>query len=125
MQGKYPVISLIFKHIKEDSFISAKEQQSAEHLLVRLEQQYIFNKQFMVVAKGTKEKLNDQLGLYEKDGILRCARHYKNLLLKQDTKYPVLIAHQGQLARLIINEAHLRTMHMGLQATLTEVRQKW
>ena len=87
------MISLIFRYIREDSFISAKEQQSAEYLLVRIKQQYIFNKQFMAVAKGTKEKLKDQLRLYEKNDILRCAGRYKNLSLKEDTKYPVLVAH--------------------------------
>ena len=32
LKGKYLVIFLIFKHIKEDSFVSAKEQQGAEYL---------------------------------------------------------------------------------------------
>ena len=37
-----------------------------------------------------------------------------HLPLSEDTKYSLLIAHQGQLARLIINEAHLKVMHVGL-----------
>lgn len=42
-----------------------------------------------------------------------------------ETKYTVLLGHQGQVARLIINEAYLQMMHMRFQTTLNKVRQKW
>ena len=73
---RFPVTSLIFNNIKDSSFISAKEQQSAEIFLVRLEQQRLFDKQFSAIARKTKEGLMDQLGLYKNNGILRCAGRY-------------------------------------------------
>lgn len=65
MEGKYSVLVLVFKNVKEGSFISAKEQQSAENLLIRMERQHVFGKQFMAVRKETKENLKDQMELYE------------------------------------------------------------
>ena len=106
--------SLIFNNMKDNSFISAKEQQSAE--IARLKQQRLFDKQFSAIARKARKRLTDQLGPYENNGILRCAGRYKNLPLSE-----VQIARHGQLARLIINEAHLKVMRVGLQATPTEV----
>lgn len=115
----------IFRNIKENSFIDAKELKTAEYLIVKLEQQQMFTKQFKALKEGKKEKLKDQLGLYLDDDLIRCAEPYKNFQMPKEKKYPVLISHRGELARLIINEAHIRSMHMGLQTTLNEVRQRW
>lgn len=81
----------IFTNNQETSFISAKEQQAAEYLLVRTKQEIIFGKQFMAIAKGLKDKFKDKLGLYEENGILKCAGRYKILPIKEDVKYPVLL----------------------------------
>lgn len=56
---RFLVKFLIFSDIKESSFISAKEQQSAEIILVRMEQQRLFDKQFLAIARKTKERLMD------------------------------------------------------------------
>ena len=101
------------------------EQRTAEYLLVRLKQQQFFSGQITAVKKDKRDKLKDRLGLYLDNQILRCAGRYQSLQMPEDKKYPTLISHQGELARLLIGEAHLRTMHMGLQSTLTELRQRW
>lgn len=67
------MMPLFFESIKESGYINAHKLRSAEHLLVQMEQQKIFSRQFLTIKSGTKEKLKDKLGLYEKSGLFRCA----------------------------------------------------
>ena len=99
------------------------EQRTAEYLLVKPEQQQFFSEQITAVKKEKRDELKDRLGLYFDNQILQCAGRYQYLQMPEDQNYPTLISHQCELA--LIGDAHLRTMHMRLQSTLTELRQRW
>lgn len=51
--------------------------------------------------------------LYLDNGIFKSAGRYQNLNLPHKAKYPALISRNGQIARLIIDEAHKALKHMG------------
>lgn len=45
--------------------------------------------------------------------------------LPETTKFSVLLHHNGNIAKLIIEEIHRLSMHMGMQTVLAESRRKW
>ena len=68
--------------------------------------------------------MKDQLGLFLKDEIIRCASCYGNLSLLEETKSTVLSHHDGEITKLIFEVIYQRLMHMGMQSVLAEFRKK-
>ena len=66
-------------------------------------------------------QLQKQQGLYvESDGIIRCCGHIGNAALKFETRFPAILT-DHPLASLVIEQAHERVLHNGLNSTLNEV----
>ncbi|XP_064482943.1 uncharacterized protein LOC135395780 [Ornithodoros turicata] len=59
------------------------------------------------------------------DGCLRVKGrlHYANI--SEETKHPILRPKDSDVTTLIVNAAHLRTLHGGLQSTLSDIREKY
>ncbi|XP_064462610.1 uncharacterized protein LOC135373316 [Ornithodoros turicata] len=59
------------------------------------------------------------------DGCLRVKGrlHYANI--SEETKHPILLPKGSDVTTLIVNAAHLRTLHGGLQSTLSDIREKY
>ncbi|XP_064463406.1 uncharacterized protein LOC135374344 [Ornithodoros turicata] len=49
--------------------------------------------------------------------------HYANI--SEETKHPILLPKDSDVTTLIVNAAHLRTLHGGLQSTLSDIREKY
>lgn len=73
LRKSFLYLKKIFDKIKGTGHINGQEKQSAEHSLVRLEQLRQYPKLFGIIAAGRKDKMKNQLGLFRKDGIVRCA----------------------------------------------------
>ena len=61
---------LIFRNIKKNGFTDAKKLKTAEYLMVKLEQQRMFTKQFKALKEGRKEELKHQLVFYLDNGVI-------------------------------------------------------
>ena len=69
----------------------------------------------------SKQQIN-QLGLMsDKNGVLRCHGRFD----LQEEQQPVYIPKQHQLAFKLATDAHKRTMHMGVETTLAELRSRF
>ncbi|XP_071123186.1 uncharacterized protein [Mytilus edulis] len=67
-----------------------------------------------------------QLGLFiDDDGLVRCNGRIHNAPISENTKFPYLIPANYPLTKLIVMDAHERSLHSGLNATLTYVRQSY
>ncbi|XP_063994400.1 uncharacterized protein LOC135171756 [Diachasmimorpha longicaudata] len=58
-------------------------------------------------------------------GILRLGGRLKNSLLDPDETHPIILPRQSRLTTLIINEAHQKTLHGGVQLTMAHIRQRY
>ena len=54
----------------------------------------------------------------DEEGILRCRGRVTG-------EYPVYIPTNSKLARLIIEDAHERTLHGGVASTVAKIRERW
>ena len=69
------------------------------------------------------KQLNNTLGLrLDNNGVLTCQGRLDNSDLTIQQKHPILIPGESYFARLLIQDAHLRTAHGGPKDTLVELR---
>lgn len=67
-----------------------------------------------------------QLRLFlDTDGLIRCGGRIHNAPLSQDTKFPILLPKKHPITRHIVIQAHERQLHAGINATITELRQRY
>ena len=67
-----------------------------------------------------------QSGLFhDEGGLWRCGGRLKNEDVPFTTKHPILLDKKHHLTFLIVNEAHRRVQHNGVEETLTEVHSKY
>jgi hypothetical protein len=67
-----------------------------------------------------------QLGLVDRDGILKCKGRLSNSDLQEAAREPIILPKERWLTELIISACHKRVHHCGqLRATLAELRGKY
>ncbi|XP_070560174.1 uncharacterized protein [Ptychodera flava] len=73
-----------------------------------------------------RETLVRQLRLFiDRDGILRLGGRLHNAPINEETKFPILLPRNHAFTRLVIQQAHIRVLHSGMQATVTNIRQRY
>lgn len=95
-------------------------------LVVRESQQDAFPDVLNSLEHQTKNPLVQQLRLFlDDDGLVRCAgRFSKREGCTEDERSPILLG-KDTLARLIVLDCHLRTLHGGVGSTLVLVRSQF
>lgn len=63
--------------------------------------------------------------IVDKNGILRVWGRIDNAFLPQDEKHPIIIPSHSSFSKLLVLEAHHRTMHGGVQIMLHYVRARY
>ena len=72
------------------------------------------------------EKLRAQLRIYEDDqGFLRSKGRIDNAEFPLEVSHPIVLPKNHHLVTLIVNEAHQRIFHNGVNQTMSEVRKKF
>lgn len=59
------------------------------------------------------------------DGLLRVGGRLKNSLMGYNQKHPIILPHESNVSKLIIDHAHICSTHGGVAATLTFIRSKY
>ncbi|XP_071149289.1 uncharacterized protein [Mytilus edulis] len=74
----------------------------------------------------SKHSLFKQLKLYlDEDKLVRCAGRIHNAPISDMAKYPILLPAHDKLTNLIIQDAHKRSLHSGVNGTVTLLRQSY
>ena len=71
------------------------------------------------------KQLTLQLGVVKRDRIMICTGRLGNSDLEIGTKFPVLLPREHRFTDLIIEDCHRILGHLGLKATLVDVRTKF
>nr|XP_049699691.1 uncharacterized protein LOC110382053 [Helicoverpa armigera] len=75
------------------------------------------------VAK--RSKLRTLCPILDENGILRVGGRIDKSQVRYDTKHPIVLPAKSHLTKLIVSEAHLRTLHGGPQAMLCYLKTKY
>ncbi|XP_037932602.1 uncharacterized protein LOC119667384 [Teleopsis dalmanni] len=108
--------------------LSADDIDAAEILLVKQAQKCFsddirrLNLQKQLMKSNKLCSLNP---FVDSAGVLRVGSRLRNADLSDNQKYPIILHTTSTLAKLIINQAHINTIHGGLKLTLNYVREKF
>lgn len=104
--------------------LTNEELHNATMKLIQLDQKLSFSKELNALL-ANEQCENASVWLDNKNKILRLSGRVQSDNLTFNEMYPILLSPNGDLAPLIIREAHLKTLHGGVQLTLQTVRQQF
>lgn len=103
-------------------------QKSLEYWVLQVQQLH-FNAEIQLLRKGQMLPSNNRLAslcpFIDHHGLLRVTGRLQNAALPIDQKHPFILSNKSHLSRLIILDAHQKTMHSGCQNTLSYLRQRF
>ena len=104
-----------------------EEEQGAIPHVIKLIQRAEYTKEYISLERGGKGKLHlvDQLNLYLDEGIIRCKGRLAMAELPAETKFPILMPKKHPMTVILIREAHRAVAHMGMNATVAEIRRNY
>lgn len=104
--------------------LSADEISAATIKLIQMDQETTFHSELKMFLEGS-HNIHGSLFFDRNLNILRLNGRVTSDNLTLDEQYPILISPKGELAKLLIREAHSRTLHGGVQQVLQLVRQRF
>jgi len=79
-----------------------------------------------ITETSSRKTLVKQLKLFIDDsGLLRCGGRIHNAPVAETTKFPYLLPQKHLFTRLVVQDAHVRLLHSGPNATIIFLRQKY
>lgn len=112
-----------------DNPLTPSELYENQLFWVKTVQEVWFKEEIALLKKGkTLPRSNAMLRLtpfLDKFGLLRVGGRLHFAKLDPEAKHPPILPRSSSLTRLIIEDAHIRTLHGGTQATLSCLRQRF
>ncbi|XP_074645858.1 uncharacterized protein LOC141902118 [Tubulanus polymorphus] len=118
------------KSRKDDRLLGSltpSEIESAESFWIRDAQRKFFSDVLANLKTPHKRmQIITQLQLFlDSKGIIRCKGRVQNSDLDYESKRPVLIPKNSNLARLIVKQAHFSVHHFGVSYTVAKIRERF
>lgn len=117
------------KEICKNQNLSIEELEATKFEMIKACQEEYFGKDIQKLkAKECLPKSSRSKPLYpfiDHHGVLRIGGRLQNLVFGYSKKHPIIIPYECQMAKAIIHDAHLRTMHGGNQSTLVQIRNEF
>ena len=80
----------------------------------------------LAIRQQKKECLKEQLGLkLDKDGLIRCYGRLQYAELPEGAKHPKLLPKKDYFSKIVIEDFHRKSHHVGISQTLTLIRQEY
>ncbi|CAG9135185.1 unnamed protein product [Plutella xylostella] len=111
------------------SYLTAAELIAAMEIIIKCEQRVAFETEYKQLSK--KEPITSKSSIYklnpylDEKGIIRVGGRLNKSSLSPEMKNPAILPKKGRLTRLVIDQAHARTLHGGARLTLAHIRQKF
>ncbi|XP_063993928.1 uncharacterized protein LOC135171373 [Diachasmimorpha longicaudata] len=106
--------------------LTLSELEDARLLWIKLTQTAHFREELRIISRGEKftrsHPLTKLTPFIDRQGILRVGGRLRFAQLDPESKNQAIITKESQLARLLISQAHLKTLHGGTQLTLRQLR---
>ncbi|XP_045535467.1 uncharacterized protein LOC106721755 [Papilio machaon] len=117
------------KSEKKSTYLTTKELKIVMDRFILHYQDMCFSEEIQDLKQHNKVKRRSKLitldPFVDRDGILRVGGRLNEASLSNDFKHPVIIPNKTHLMKLIIKDAHLKTMHGGPQLMMSYIRTKF
>lgn len=114
---------------ERETYITADELNEVEERFIRYHQSLAYETEIEdLKKKETIKKRSSLISLtpfLDKKGLLRVGGRLSKANIPEDTKHPIIIPGKQHITKLLIQEAHTRTLHGGLLQTMTYIRSKY
>ncbi|XP_034936335.1 uncharacterized protein [Chelonus insularis] len=124
-------VSQLIKKIPHSSLyypLTPLDIERARVLWIKSTQSAYFKNELNMISSSRLPKGHALLRLtafIDTQGIVRVGGRLTNSLMERDTMHPIILPQTAHLSKLIIADAHQKTMHGGTQATLTFIRRSY
>lgn len=120
---------VISKRIYKSRTPCVDELEIATAFWIRHVQNSYFKKEIELIAKNKALAISNPMfslcPFVDESGFIRVGGRLQNADITMNHKHPYLMPRHGHFAKLIIRNAHLKTLHSGCQGTLNYIRQKY
>lgn len=109
-------------------WLNTKELNAALLTCIRICQRQFQMEITAINKKGSvnkNSKLTSLSPYLDEDGILRVGGRIQRALIDADTKHPIIIPAKSHLTGLLISDAHVNTLHGGINLTLNYLRKRY
>lgn len=111
------------EQVKNHGSLTSDELEDATIALIRMDQNCSFKKELNEIENASQK--DGTIWLDTNNQILRLSGRVLSDNLTFDEQHPILLSPKGDLAPLIIREAHMKTLHGGIQIVLQTIRQRY
>ena len=122
MQSTYPLFASVMDGLSDNPTTTAKDLRFANCIWVRQIQQNNFTQVFCDILAGRTNTLQRQLGLCLDIHVHHLLRCQGRRLFSVDAQCPALLTRHHWFTDLVIRDRHLRTLHAGVEHTLSRLR---
>ncbi|XP_047998132.1 uncharacterized protein LOC125235579 [Leguminivora glycinivorella] len=114
---------------EKSKHLTVREMDKIEEECIKFYQNLIYGKDIEDLKKDGRVKKRSTLitlaPFLDEKGLLRVGGRLQNASLPEDTKHPIIIPRNQHITKLIVKEAHTRTLHGWNQLMMTYVKTKY
>lgn len=108
--------------------LTLEEVQETKNKTIAIIQREFFQGDYESLMNGVRKPklaLAHQLNLYLDNGVIRCKGRIEHAQIPEPAKFPILLPKSCYVTRVFIKEYHDANAHMGVNATVPNVRQEF
>lgn len=113
----------------KNAHITPEEMLKIEEACIRFYQQLVYGKEIENLKKNKSVTKGSSLITFapylDEKEILRVGGRLQNASIPELSKHPIIIPRNQHITKLLINEAHRRTLHGGIQVMIAYLRSKY
>ncbi|XP_045497496.1 uncharacterized protein LOC123695635 [Colias croceus] len=114
---------------QKERYIQVEEMEEVLKMCIKYYQGLIYKKDLDDIEKEGRVKPRSTLvklsPFLDKNGIMKVGGRLQKANIEESTKHPIIIPQKVHLAKLIIQDAHVRTLHGGIQLMMSFIRTRF
>ncbi|XP_063827477.1 uncharacterized protein LOC135076893 [Ostrinia nubilalis] len=115
--------------IKREKHLTTNEMERVEEECIKYYQNLVYGKEIEALKKEGRVKKRSSLitlaPFLDEKGLIRVGGRLHNASMAENTKHPIIIPNNQHITKLLIHEAHIKTLHGGIQLMMTFLRSKY
>lgn len=113
----------------KERYLKHDEMERVEEECIKYYQNLIYGKEVEELTKNGRVKKRSPLitlsPFLDEKGLIRVGGRLQNASLTNNTKHPIIIPKNQHITKLLVSEAHTKTLHGGIQLMMTYLRSKY
>ena len=109
--------------------ITVHDIETALSICIKIAQNLNFSEELIQLSRQLdvkgKSKLLSLNPILDHNGIMRVGGRLRHANISESMRHPIILSHASPLSKLIVSDAHIRTLHGGPQLMLNFIRSKY